>query len=308
MLENLLGAPPPAPPENVPALEATTLEGTLRQRMEQHRRNPVCATCHRVMDPLGFALENFSPLGEWRTEDAGETVDATGQMPDGVPFDGVSGLRAALLARSDVFVSTLTEKMLTYALGRGLEYYGRAGCARDHEGRCAGRQFVLVVGPRDREQCTVPDAGGVGADLAGDRCECCSAVTDDPEEISPMIVMRRALPRRMFLRGVGASLALPLLDAMVPAFTAVAKSAAAPVRRLGFIYSPNGYIRQYWTPEKVGTDFEFTPSLKALEPFRDKLVVVTGLANMQAAAMGDSPGPHFPWQRGMGHRLACQAD
>ncbi len=76
------------------------------------------------------------------------------------------------------------------------------------------------------------------------------------------------------------------------AFTAVAKSAAAPVPRLGFIYTPNGFIREYWTPEKVGTDFDFTPSLQALEPFRDKLVVVTGLANMQAAAMGDSPGPH----------------
>ena len=107
-----------------------------------------------------------------------------------------------------------------------------------------------------------------------------------------MIVTKKALPRRTFLRGVGATLGLPLLDAMVPAFTAVAKSAAAPVRRLGFIYTPNGYIREYWTPEKVGTDFEFTPSLKALEPFRDRIVVVTGLANIQASAMGDSPGPH----------------
>ena len=123
VLENLLGAPPPAPPDDVPALEATELEGTLRQRMEQHRRNPVCAACHQAMDPLGFALENFGPLGEWRTEDAGLVVDATGQMPDGVPFDGVSGLRAALLARSDIFIATLTEKMLIYALGRGLDVY-----------------------------------------------------------------------------------------------------------------------------------------------------------------------------------------
>ena len=107
-----------------------------------------------------------------------------------------------------------------------------------------------------------------------------------------MIVTKQALPRRTFLRGVGATLGLPLLDAMVPAFTAVAKSAAAPVRRLGFIYTPNGYIKGYWTPETVGTGFEFTPSLKALEPFRDRLVVVTGLANLQASAMGDSPGPH----------------
>ena len=123
VLENLLGAPPPIPPAEVPPLEATELTGTLRQRMEQHRKNPVCASCHQVMDPLGFALENFNPLGEWRTTDAGIPVDAAGEMPDGVPFDGVTGLRAALLARSDVFVATLTEKLMIYALGRGLEHY-----------------------------------------------------------------------------------------------------------------------------------------------------------------------------------------
>ena len=123
VLENLLGAPPPIPPANVPPLEATEVTGTLRERMEQHRRNPVCASCHKVMDPLGFALENFSPVGKWRIEDAGNPVDATGQMPDGSPFDGVVGLREALLERSDVFVATLVEKMLVYALGRGLEFY-----------------------------------------------------------------------------------------------------------------------------------------------------------------------------------------
>ena len=123
VLENLLGAPPPIPPANVPPLEATALTGTLRQQMEQHRQNPVCASCHQVMDPLGFALENFSPLGQWRTEDGGHPVDATGQMPDGMAFDGVVGLRTALLAKADVFVATLTEKLLVYALGRGLEYY-----------------------------------------------------------------------------------------------------------------------------------------------------------------------------------------
>ncbi len=107
-----------------------------------------------------------------------------------------------------------------------------------------------------------------------------------------MIVTRRALPRRTFLRGVGVSLTLPLLDAMVPAFTAVAKSAAAPIRRLGFIYTPNGFIREYWTPGSVGEQFDLTPSLKPLEPFRNKLVVVSGLANLQAEAMGSPPGPH----------------
>ena len=123
ILENLLGAPPPAPPANVPGLEQTQVKGTLRQRMEQHRKNPVCASCHNMMDPLGFALENFDPLGRWRQEDNGHPVDASGTMPDGSKFDGVAGLRAALLTRPDVFVETLTEKMMVYALGRGVEYY-----------------------------------------------------------------------------------------------------------------------------------------------------------------------------------------
>ena len=126
ILENLLGAPPPAPPDEVPGLEETRLEGTLRERMVQHRRNPVCASCHQAMDPLGFSLENFSPLGEWRTVDAGFPVDAGGAMPDGVTtFEGVSGLRRALLDKSDVFISTLTEKLLIYALGRGIEYHDK---------------------------------------------------------------------------------------------------------------------------------------------------------------------------------------
>ena len=141
ILENLLGAPPPAPPDEVPGLEETRLEGTLRERMVQHRRNPVCASCHQAMDPLGFALENFSPLGEWRTVDAGFPVDAGGAMPDGVTtFEGVSGLRRALLDKSDVFISTLTEKLLIYALGRGVEYYDKPA-VRDIRRQAAQRDY-----------------------------------------------------------------------------------------------------------------------------------------------------------------------
>jgi hypothetical protein len=121
ILENLLGAPPPAPPANVPPLDATKLEGTLRQRMEQHRKNATCAVCHSVMDPLGFSLENFSPLGQWRTTDDGFPVDAGGAMPDGRRFEGVDGLREALLAKPDLFITVLTEKLMIYALGRGIE-------------------------------------------------------------------------------------------------------------------------------------------------------------------------------------------
>ena len=124
ILDNLLGAPPPPPPPNVPLLEETQVNGTLRQRMEQHRSNPVCAACHKTIDPMGFPLENFDAVGAWRTEDAGAPVDAAGAMPDGGTFEGVAGLRTVLRGRaSGLFVTILTERLLTYALGRGVEYY-----------------------------------------------------------------------------------------------------------------------------------------------------------------------------------------
>ena len=107
-----------------------------------------------------------------------------------------------------------------------------------------------------------------------------------------MFVSKLALPRRTFLRGAGTVLALPLLDAMVPALTPIARTAAAPVVRMGFIYRPNGYIRQFWTPDKAGANPDFKRSLAALEPFRDRTLIVSGLANLEAEAKGSSPGPH----------------
>jgi mono/diheme cytochrome c family protein len=125
ILENLLGTPPPPPLPNVPPLKPTDSAGavlSMRQRMEQHRANPVCASCHQMMDPLGLSLENFDAVGRWRTlGESSAAIDARGRAPDGTLFEGPSGLRDMLL-RSDRFVPTLTEKMLTYALGRGLEY------------------------------------------------------------------------------------------------------------------------------------------------------------------------------------------
>jgi hypothetical protein len=125
ILENLLGTPPPAPPGNVPPFEQTAgpKPRTIRERMEIHRANPSCAGCHRSMDALGFTLENFNAVGAWRTRDAGLDVNAQGTMADGQAAVGVTGLRAALLKRPEVFVQTLTEKLMTYALGRGLQYY-----------------------------------------------------------------------------------------------------------------------------------------------------------------------------------------
>jgi cytochrome c553 len=126
MLENILGTPPPPPPPNVPALKETTQTGkalTMREAMEQHRANPACASCHARMDPLGFAFENFDAVGRWRTTSAGSTVDASGALPDGTRFDGVPGLLRLLLQHREQFVDTFTERLLTYAIGRGLEHY-----------------------------------------------------------------------------------------------------------------------------------------------------------------------------------------
>ena len=119
---NLLGAPPPPPPPNVPALPDNgdaDLPKTLRARLELHRANPVCAGCHAVMDPIGFALDNFDAVGVWRTEDAGQPINAHGTLVDGTDVNGVVSLRNSLLSRPEVFVSTVTEKLLIYALGRG---------------------------------------------------------------------------------------------------------------------------------------------------------------------------------------------
>jgi hypothetical protein len=129
VLEQLLGTPPPPPPPNVPSLkeDASAKTATMRQRMEQHRANPACAVCHRIMDPLGFALENFDGLGRWR-DSAGPgagPIDSSGVLPDGTRFEGPVGLREVLLSRQELFVETFTERLLTYALGRGVEEYDR---------------------------------------------------------------------------------------------------------------------------------------------------------------------------------------
>jgi Protein of unknown function (DUF1592)/Protein of unknown function (DUF1588)/Protein of unknown function (DUF1585)/Protein of unknown function (DUF1595) len=126
ILENLLGTLPPPPPPDVPELKAHAKDGrllTMRQQMEQHRANPICPGCHARMDPIGFALENYDGVGKWRTEDGGSKIDASGQLPGGVQFEGPAGLKKLLLSNyRDDFIHTVTEKLLTYALGRGLDY------------------------------------------------------------------------------------------------------------------------------------------------------------------------------------------
>ena len=126
ILENILGTPPPSPPPDVPTLkenEKGQKPRTMREQMAEHRANPTCASCHKIMDPIGFALENFDAVGAWRTEDAGAPIDASGELTDGTHIDGVVALRKALLSRPDLFAGTMTEKLLVYALGRGLDHH-----------------------------------------------------------------------------------------------------------------------------------------------------------------------------------------
>ncbi len=127
---HILGEPPPPAPPNVPELEKSQLSGTLRQRMEQHRVNAACASCHKLMDPLGFALENFDAVGRWRTMDGQDKIDSSGTLPDGTTVKGAGELIAHMRGQqSDKFARCLTEKMMTFAMGRGLEYYDK--CAID---------------------------------------------------------------------------------------------------------------------------------------------------------------------------------
>jgi len=127
VLQNILGAPPPPPPPDVPSLDeqAVSTSASLRQQMEAHRENAVCASCHARMDPLGFGLENYDAIGRWRFEDGGMPVDASGVLPSGQAFSNPAELRRVLVGLLPDFSRCLTEKMLVYALGRGLEPYDK---------------------------------------------------------------------------------------------------------------------------------------------------------------------------------------
>ena len=148
ILDNILGAAPPPPPANVPPLkenEGSAKPLSLRERMQQHRADPVCASCHARMDPLGFALENFDATGQWRALENDKPIDASAALPDGTKFDGPKGLRSWLLSKPDLMVTALTEKLLIYGLGRGIEYYDAP----------AVRKVVNAAGPDYRLQALI---------------------------------------------------------------------------------------------------------------------------------------------------------
>jgi hypothetical protein len=144
VLENILGAPPPPPPPDVPSLKDRGEDGkilSVRQQMEQHRASPVCSSCHSRMDPLGFALDNYDGIGRWRTTSGATNtpIDSSGVLPDGTKFQGPAELKKILLGRREQFVTTFTERLLTYALGRGVEYYDQP----------AVRKIVRGAAPND---------------------------------------------------------------------------------------------------------------------------------------------------------------
>jgi hypothetical protein len=152
MLDNVLGSPPPPPPPDIPALpETNTKTGkplTMREAMALHRNNPACSGCHARMDPLGFALENYDAIGRWRTRLGDTPIDASGALPDGTTFEGSRGLVDAILRNRGAFATTLIERLMTYALGRGLEYFD-APAVRAVRDEAAAQNFrfsAIIVG------------------------------------------------------------------------------------------------------------------------------------------------------------------
>jgi len=150
ILENLLSAAPPPPPADVPALKTeghdTGKPLTMRDAMIQHRANPACAGCHSRMDPIGFAMENFDAVGRWRDRDGDSPIDASGVFPGGEKFDGVAGLKTALLSHPDEFVSTVSEKLLMYAIGRNVQYFDEPAVrAIMKEGARGNNTFASLV-------------------------------------------------------------------------------------------------------------------------------------------------------------------
>ncbi len=267
ILENVMGVPPPPPPASVPPLDdvkGVKKSAPVRERLAEHRKNPTCAACHRLTDPVGFALENYDAVGRWRTLDGGEPIDASGTLFNGTELNGVAGLQKAILDRPELFVSTLTEKLLTFATGRGVAYYDAP----------AIRKIV-----RDASAAELP----LLVDRHGYRHE--RAL---PYEDLIMIIFKKALPRRTFLRGVGATVALPLLDAMIPSMTAYAQTPAKAVKRLGFVYIPMGSDIARWTPPGEGGALtELSVTLSPLAPVMKHLTVLSNMELRNAY-----PGTH----------------
>ncbi len=312
IMEVLLGSPPPPPPQNPPPpqleeTKAVTAGGkplSTRERMEEHRKNPACTSCHKVIDPLGLALENFDTIGAWRIKDNGVGIDTKGTLYDGTPIDGPASLRQALLGKSETVIRNFTDNLMSFALGRRIEYYDQPTVRSDHEESGAERLPLLVIRSRHREQPGVPDEHGRS------RHHYCRrpvnpASREGIYEVG-MYITKQHISRRTVLKGMGVTVALPILDAMVPAGTAWAKTEAAAssskVRLVAMEMvhgsagsTAIGVQKHLFAPAQIGQDFEFSPTLEPLAPFKDDVTIIsnTDVRNAEAFTLPEIGGDHF---------------
>ena len=269
VMEVLLGTPPPPPPPNVPDLDATPEADdgrlrTVRERMEQHRANPACTSCHRMIDPIGLALENFDVTGAWRIKDNGAPVDPASTLYDGTPLASPADLQQALLKRSGVLVRTFTENLDDLRAGPAARRRRHADGARHRATGGRGRLPVVGVRDRDRHDRRRSDeergrAGGHARWPVRSR----RPAEHEVGEHEMSFITGKHMPRRTMLRGLGATVALPFLDAMVPArglWPAAATAASLDRTRLVCIEmvhgaagsSPWGATQHLWSPAAAG--------------------------------------------------------
>ena len=317
VMQVLLGEPPPPPPPNVPALkenDESSKAQSVREKMEMHRKQEPCHSCHQLMDPIGLALENFDGVGQWRTNDTGIRIDPTSQMFEGSKLDGPVSLRKAILSRPEGFLNTFTENFLAYGLGRVIDYRDLpAARVIERDAAANGNRFsVYVLGivkstPFQMRHVEVAEP---------------PATSESQQEFanrSPMtFITKKHLSRRTMLRGMGVAIGLPFLDAMVPAQTVLTKTAAAPKTRLACIEmvhgsagaTVDGSAKHYWSPEKDGHDFEFTQTLEPLEKYRDYITIVSDTDLHPAGAFFGIRRRRrpFPFERGLSDRRARQDD
>ena len=261
LLENILGAPPPPPPPDVPALEGSRRgrpAASVRERMEVHRKNPVCAaaTCAWIRSGSRWRTSTRSGNGARRATAC--PIDAARRFRTARSSRASSDCGSCWSSHRDEFVRTLTEKLLTYALGRGVEYYDLPAVRQITRDAAPDdyRWSALILGIVKSTPFTMAGQERIQRD-AGREClfkRACARIGRQRRLAENDLITKKAISRRTVLRGLGATLALPLLDSMVPAFTAVGEDGGAPVNRLGVIYVPNGMIMQNWAPigEGVG--------------------------------------------------------
>ena len=293
VLENILGTPPPEPPPNVPALEDTGGRVgkvlTLREQMTLHRANPTCAGLPQDHGPDRFRARQLRRRRQVarrsRAAKAARRSMRPSKLYDGQQVDGPVGLRQALLRYSPQFVRDVHRE----------DDDLRAGPRASSTPTCRRSASIVRDAAKDNNRFSAIVMGVVKSAQFQMRVKTATsavqlAVANLATRRRTMFVTKKHIPRRTFLRGAGVTLALPLLESMVPALTPLRLTAAAPVRRFVGIWHPHGASPGYWSPLQEGKDFDFSFITKPLEPFRNRVVLITGLDMPEAMATDDEPG------------------